>query len=61
MANRNDEEKATSSTPPDHLLVALDELGDGSKFLWTVFFLTLTCVMFNGIQSMSYVFTTEVI
>lgn len=59
----NDEEKASSSTttsPPDHLLKALDELSEGSKFLWIVFCLTLTLLMFNGMQSLSYVFTTEV-
>ncbi|XP_011302376.1 organic cation transporter protein [Fopius arisanus] len=44
----------------DELLSALDKLGDGSKFLWLVFTLTLTPTVFNGLQSMSYVFTTEI-
>lgn len=44
----------------DELMSALDELGEGSKFLWKIFILTLTPTIFNGMHSMSYVFTTEV-
>ncbi|XP_015126802.1 organic cation transporter protein [Diachasma alloeum] len=44
----------------DELLTALDKLGEGSKLLWLVFTLTLTPTVLNGLQSMSYVFTTEI-
>lgn len=55
MPNKDEEERQE-----DDLVAALNELGNGSKFLWLVFVLTLTPTVFNGLHSMSYIFITEV-
>ncbi|XP_043523359.1 organic cation transporter protein [Frieseomelitta varia] len=44
----------------DPLLEALDKLGRGSNFLWTIFIFTLTPMVFNGMHSMSYIFIADV-
>ncbi|XP_076163555.1 organic cation transporter protein isoform X2 [Ptiloglossa arizonensis] len=44
----------------DPLLEAVDKLGVGSNFLWTIFIFTLTPTIFNGMHSMSYIFIAEV-
>lgn len=58
--NESSKMEATRTDEKDGLLTILDELSKGSKFLWTIFILTLTPTIFNGMHSMSYTFTTEV-
>ncbi|XP_057338099.1 organic cation transporter protein-like [Microplitis mediator] len=43
-----------------YLLRAMDEIGQGSKLLWIVFFVCILVSLINGLNSMSYVFIAEI-
>lgn len=49
-----------SSKSMDPLLEELGRLGEGSSFLWLIFIFTITPTVFNGLHSMSHIFTAEV-
>lgn len=42
------------------LLQAIDQLGEGSTILWILLIMNLSTTLLFGINSMSYVFITEV-
>ncbi|XP_033228905.1 organic cation transporter protein-like [Belonocnema kinseyi] len=44
----------------DPLLRALGELGEGSIFLWKIFFISIVPTLLSGMQAISYVFTAEI-
>ncbi|CAD6232064.1 GSCOCG00001727001-RA-CDS [Cotesia congregata] len=53
----NKEEKLTKEKT---LLKAVDDLGEGSAFLWTIFVFNILTMILFGLNTMSYIFITEI-
>lgn len=53
-------EEDSATKPEDPLIRALDELGEGSGFLWMIFFFTMFPTIFAGMHSNTYIFIAQV-
>ncbi|CAB0037967.1 unnamed protein product [Trichogramma brassicae] len=59
-AQKQEDEEEDEEEEEDPLTKALDKLGEGSGFLWMIFFFTMLPPIFAGMHSNTYIFMAEV-